>query len=154
MLRVLTWVHIRSLTSVCFDSGFSYLAHGSTTMRRCVTYVYNPDTMLNFDLKVKFIWFFVHNHSLFGTGVYRHGTMCHKHLYICMTMIFGLDIKIFLSWICLWAKSSSLFESCQVSILQIYGSQGYPLYVLFTGFILFNLSQITYSRISAFEHHI
>ena len=64
---------------------------------------------------------------------------------ICMTIIFGLDIKvIFLSWICLWAKLSLLFESCKVSILQIYGSHGILCKFYSQFFILFNLSQITY----------
>ena len=40
-----------------FDIGLPYLAHGCNTIRRCVTYIHDPDTTLNFDLKVKFIGF-------------------------------------------------------------------------------------------------
>ena len=47
----LTW------TSVCFDIGLPYLAHESNTMRECVVYVHDPDNILTFDLKVKFIGF-------------------------------------------------------------------------------------------------
>ena len=40
-----------------FHIGTSYLAHACITIRRCVVYVYDPDTILNFDLNVKFIGF-------------------------------------------------------------------------------------------------
>ena len=39
------------------DIGLPYLAHGCITIRRCVAYIHDPDTTLNFDLKVKFIGF-------------------------------------------------------------------------------------------------
>ena len=42
---------------VWFDISLPYLAHRCITMRRCVKYIHNPDTTLNFDLKVKFIGF-------------------------------------------------------------------------------------------------
>ena len=51
------------------DIGLPYLAHGSITMKVCITYIHDPDTMLTFDLKVKFIGFmtygFVFGHQLF-----------------------------------------------------------------------------------------
>ena len=37
-----------------FDIGLPYLSHASITMRGCVTYIYDPDSTLTFDLKVKF----------------------------------------------------------------------------------------------------
>ena len=40
-----------------FDIGLPYLAHGCITIRRCVAYIHDPDTTLNFDLMVKFIGF-------------------------------------------------------------------------------------------------
>ena len=54
-------LQVGPVTSVCCDIGIPYLAHGSTTMTGCVKYIHDPDTTLNFDLKVKFIglmtWF-------------------------------------------------------------------------------------------------
>ena len=46
-----------SVTSVSFDIGIPYLAHGSITKRGCVKYIHDPDMTLTFDLKVKFIGF-------------------------------------------------------------------------------------------------
>ena len=46
-----------SVTSVSFDIVIPYLAYGSITTRGCVRYIHDPDTTLNFDLKVKFIGF-------------------------------------------------------------------------------------------------
>ena len=51
------YLHVRTVTSVCFDIGILYLAHWSITMRGCVKYFNDPDTTLTFDLKVKFIEF-------------------------------------------------------------------------------------------------
>ena len=36
------------------DIGLPYLAFVSITMRRCDTYIHDPDSMLTCDLKVKF----------------------------------------------------------------------------------------------------
>ena len=36
------------------DIGLPYLAHGCITIRQCVAYIHHPDSMLTFDLKVKF----------------------------------------------------------------------------------------------------
>ena len=41
------------------------------TMRRCVAYIHDPDTTLNFDPKVKFI--------IFGAWMYHHQIMCRVH---------------------------------------------------------------------------
>ena len=49
---------VRPITFLWFDIGLPYLAPGCFTMRRCVAYIHDPDTTLNFDLKVKFIGFF------------------------------------------------------------------------------------------------
>ena len=48
-------VPVRPITFLWFDIVLPYLAHGCSTMRRCVTYIHDPDTTLNFYLKVKFI---------------------------------------------------------------------------------------------------
>ena len=87
--RLLSCLHVQPVTSVSFDIGIPYLAHGSITKRGCVKYIHDPDMTLTFDLKVKFIgfmtWlclgltFFVlwHSHTLLCMWVYHHGTMCH-----------------------------------------------------------------------------
>ena len=51
-------IRVRPITFLWFDIGLPYLAHGCITMRQCVAYIHDPDTTLNFDLKVKFIGFF------------------------------------------------------------------------------------------------
>ena len=56
-LFVLLSVQIRVRPTTFFCIGLAYLAHGCITMRRCVAYIHDPDTTLNFDLKVKFIGF-------------------------------------------------------------------------------------------------
>ena len=48
-------VPVLPITFLWFDIVLPYLAHGCITMRRCVTYIHDPDTTLNFYLKVKFI---------------------------------------------------------------------------------------------------
>ena len=54
--RPLLSLHVRPLPFVDFDISIPYLAHGSFTMRECVKYIHDPDTTLNFDLKVKFYY--------------------------------------------------------------------------------------------------
>ena len=56
-VRLSVKIRVRPITFLWFDIGLSYLAHGYITMRRCVAYIHDPDTTLNFDLKVKFIGF-------------------------------------------------------------------------------------------------
>ena len=53
----LTCLPVRPVTFVCFDISILYLAHGSNTMRQCVTNIHDPDTALTFDLNVKIIGF-------------------------------------------------------------------------------------------------
>ena len=85
-------LHVRPVTSVSFDIGLSNLADRFITMRECVKYIHDPDTTLNFYLKVKFyrvyvmalcsgLSFFVlwQCHILFGTWVYHYGTLCGLH---------------------------------------------------------------------------
>ena len=45
-------IRVRPITFLWFDIGLPYLAHGCITMRRCVAYIHDPDSMLTFDLKV------------------------------------------------------------------------------------------------------
>ena len=53
----LTCFLVLPITFFWFDIDLPYLAHGCITIRRCVVYIHDPDTTLNFDLKVKFIGF-------------------------------------------------------------------------------------------------
>ena len=75
-----------------FYTVLPYLAHGCITIRRCVMYIHDTDTTLNFDLKVKFVGFLTcfrvrpitfflvwHWPTIFGTWVYRHKTMRRVH---------------------------------------------------------------------------
>ena len=77
--RLLSCLHIRPLTSVSFDIGIPYLAHRCITMRGCVKYIHNPDTILElwpqgqiyrvYDMALcSGPSFFVlwHSHTLFG----------------------------------------------------------------------------------------
>ena len=67
-----------------FDIGLPYLAHGCISMRQCVTYIYDPDSTLAFDLKVKFIGFcpncnfclLLRWHTIIFTWVYHFKRMC------------------------------------------------------------------------------
>ena len=56
-VRLSVQIRVRPITFLWFDIGLPYLAHGCITIRRCVAYIHDPDTTLNFDLKVKFIGF-------------------------------------------------------------------------------------------------
>ena len=56
-VRLSVQIRVRPITLLWFDIGLPYLVHGCITIRRCVAYIHDPDTTLNFDLKVKFIWF-------------------------------------------------------------------------------------------------
>ena len=47
-------IPVRPITFLWFDIGSPYLAHGCITIRQCVAYIHDPDSMLTFDLKVKF----------------------------------------------------------------------------------------------------
>mgnify|MGYP003692231687 CR=1 FL=1 len=53
----LTCFCVQSITFFGIDTGLPYLAHWCFTIRRCVAYIHDPDTTLNFDLKVNFIGF-------------------------------------------------------------------------------------------------
>ena len=53
--RLLSCLHVQPVTSVSFDIGIPYLAHGSITKRGCVKYINDHDMTLTFDLKVKIV---------------------------------------------------------------------------------------------------
>ena len=53
-VRLSVQIRVRPITFLWFDIDLPYLAHGCITMRRCVAFIHDPDTTLNFDLKVKF----------------------------------------------------------------------------------------------------
>ena len=55
--RVFDMFSIQPKAFSWFDIGSPYLAHGCITIRQCVAYIHVPDSMLTFDLKVKFIAF-------------------------------------------------------------------------------------------------
>ena len=106
-------LHLRSVTSVGFDIGIPYLAHGSITMRGCVKYINDSDTTLTFDLKVKFkvfmTWLCVQESAFLSFDIVivclasECITMVRCVAYIhelCMTFIFDINIKIIFSpWI-------------------------------------------------------
>ena len=50
----LTCFRVRPITFFWIDIGLPYLAHGCITIRQCVVYIHDPDSMLTFALKVKF----------------------------------------------------------------------------------------------------
>ena len=75
------------------------LAHGCITMRRCVVYIYDPDTTLNFDLKVKFIGFLtcfcVQPITFFGLTLVNHiWHMGEYHKTICILYIPNPDLML------------------------------------------------------------
>ena len=51
-------IRVRAVTSLFFDTGITYLAHGCITIRRCVDYHQYFYITLTFDPKVKIIGFF------------------------------------------------------------------------------------------------
>ena len=55
--KLLSCLHVRPVTSVSYDIGIPYLAHGSLTKRARVKYIHDPDTTLTFDLRVKITGF-------------------------------------------------------------------------------------------------
>ena len=105
--RLLSCLHFRLVTSVRLDIGIPYLSHGSITIRRCVKYIHDPNTMLTFDLKVKFIgfmtWCCVQALALLSCDllllclarkcytIVRCVADIHE---LCMTLTFDLNIKI------------------------------------------------------------
>ena len=114
--------HVRPVTSVSFDIGIPYLAHGSITIRGCVKYIHDPKTMLTFDLKVRFvgmmIWLCVQasaflsfdiSHSLFECITM---VQCVAYIHeLCYTLTFDFNIKIILSpWIWVWQDVFALWH--------------------------------------------
>ena len=53
-VRLSVQIRVRSITFFWFDIGLPYLAHGCITIRQCVAYIHDPDSMLTFDFNVKF----------------------------------------------------------------------------------------------------
>ena len=49
-VRLSVQIRVRPITFLGFDIGLPYLTHGCITMRRCVAYIQDPDTILNIDL--------------------------------------------------------------------------------------------------------
>ena len=105
----------------CFDIVLPYLAHGCITIGRCVAYIHDPDTTLNFDLKVKFICLCVRaiTFSWFDIGLphlaHRSITMRRYDTYIHvpdLMLTFDLKVKCigFMTWLCVWATAFLSFD--------------------------------------------
>ena len=90
------------------------------TMRQCVAYIHDPDTTLNFylkgydmvlclDLSFFSLWY---SHTLFGTWVYHHGTMCCIHSWILYDLDLWLQYQnyIFSPWIWVWQNVFALWH--------------------------------------------
>ena len=108
----------------CLSHNFRLLWHWHTIFDTwvyqsiaCVAFIHDPDRTLTFDLKVQFIgfmtWFCVraiafclwHCHTMFGTWVYHHGTMCSRLSW----PLYDFDLCIFTTNLSL-ARSSMLFD--------------------------------------------
>ena len=114
--RLLSCLHVWPVTSVSFDIGIPYLAHGSITIRECIKYIHDPDMTLTFDLNVKFIgfmtWLCVQASVFLSFDIVilclarECITMvqCVSYIHeLCMTLTFDLNIKIIFSpWIWVW----------------------------------------------------
>ena len=55
----------KNITFWGFDTDLLYFAYGCISMRGCVAYIHDPNSTLNFDLKVKFIYNYVFVVSLY-----------------------------------------------------------------------------------------
>ena len=122
--RLLSCLHVQPVTSVSFDIGIPYLAHGSITKIGCVKCFHDPDMTLTFDLKVKFIgfmtWLCVQASPFLSFGIvilcYACGciTMVRCVTYsheLCMTLTFDINIKIIFSqWIWIWQDVFALWH--------------------------------------------
>ena len=132
--RLLSCLHVRLVTSVRFDIGLPYLAHGSITMRGCVKYIHGPNTMFTFDLKVKFIgfmtWLCVQALAFLSLDILllclAHGSItkrgCAKYNHdLNMTLTFDLKVKFigFMTWFCVRATT---FLSIDIGILFLHMS--------------------------------
>ena len=106
-VKFIGFCHVfRPVTSVSFNIGIPYLAHGCMTMRECVKYIHDPDTTLTFDLKVKFIgfmtWLCVKASVFLCFDIVILCLACEcitmvgcvAYIYeLCMTLTFDLNIK-------------------------------------------------------------
>ena len=123
--RLLSCLHVQPVTSVSFDIGIPYLAHGSITKRGCVKYIHDPDMTLTFDLKVKFIgfmtWLCVQASPFLSFGIvilcYACGciTMVRCVTYsheLCMTLtlISKLYFHNVIEWIKIWQDVFALWH--------------------------------------------
>ena len=128
VIGFLKCLYVQSVTSVCFYIGIEYLAwdyhHGIITMRGWVAYIHDPNTMLTLDLKVKVIgvltWLCVWATAFLSIDTVKpyltHQCItigqCVTYIHdLCMTLTFGLNIKIIFSpWICVRARLSLLYD--------------------------------------------
>ena len=105
---LLSCLHVRPVTSVSFDIGIPYLAHGTITMTEFDEYINHPDTTLTFDLKVKLMGFMTwlcvqalaflsfHIDILCLTREFITMVRCVACIHeLCMTLTFDLNIKIY-----------------------------------------------------------
>ena len=91
-IEFLTCFRVSTITNFWFDNGLPYLAHKSFTLRRCDTYIHVPvsywphSNVLAFVMSLcpncnfctcnGLLW---HWHTIFGTWVYHHERMCQVH---------------------------------------------------------------------------
>ena len=103
-------------------------------MRECVAYmyIYDPDSTLTFDIKVKFIDFFVsscptcnfcllwHWHTIFGARLYHSNGMCCVQSWSWYKLI--VKFIGFITWLCVWATTSTTYSYLvwNVSVLPWY----------------------------------
>ena len=92
-----------------FDIGLPYLAHGCIAIRRCVVYIHDPDTTLNFDLKLKGVFDMssspAHNFFLVVIGLpyLAHGCIttrrCVTYIHDPESVNLTFDLKVFMSYL-------------------------------------------------------
>ena len=110
LILFLTCMWVQPVTSVCYDIGILYLAHGFIIMRCCVYPCVIPIRRWPWP-QCKILGFFTwlclgpqffslwHSQTTYGRWVYYYGTMCHIHSSPCVTLTIDLNIKnIFLPW--------------------------------------------------------
>ena len=137
-------LHLWPQGQLLFDIFISYLAHGSITMRRYITYIHDLDTTLTFDLKVKIyrvldmashwghigvtvFFVFLHGHTIFGTCVnIMEWYTYHIHLrpsHVTFTLDFWVktDFCLMHECVCL-SLQEIIIASCNCSCLPFYFS--------------------------------
>ena len=112
-------ISVRPISFFWFDMDMPYLAHTSISMRECVVNIYDPDSILTFDLKVilkGFCRVFASDPwLLFALTLTYHIWHSSITMRVCVayihepdeTLTFDLKVKFiaFLPWLCVWATA-------------------------------------------------